>query len=175
MEKPRGLVQRGRLLLFLPDLGSAEPRGFGLTLWQVHSNQARARELVYAILRLVSLTLVSLMVWCLLLYTPGSTVIHQGSLADVVVLFVAFALSLAVLIPRLTYILLGLQVFVLFPLFAVTSPTAGSQYSILGVSRPDPGMVLLSAVGLAGLVAFGWKIGFATKKTPSMYAEPLAL
>jgi len=131
-------------------------------------------QLFYAIQRLVSLTLVSLMVWCLLLYTPGSTVIHQGSLADVVVLFVAFALSFAVLIPRLTYILLGLQVFVLFPLFAVTSPTAGSQYSILGVSRPDPGMVLLSAVGLAGLVAFGWKIGFATKKTPSMYAEPLA-
>ena len=51
----------------------------------------------------------------------------SGSLADGMLLFIALGVSLAVLWRRLTWVMLGLQVLVLFPLFAVTDLFVGSR------------------------------------------------
>ena len=66
-------------------------------------------------------------------------------------------LSLARLAPRLTYVLLGVQVFLLFPLFALVDTLADSRANSFWGNGVDPGMAWLSLFSLVGLGVLGWK------------------
>ncbi len=115
-----------------------------------------------AVQRLFLLSFVSIAVWCLLMYIPGSTVIHQGSLADDTLLFVGLIVTLAVATPRLMYALFGLQVLVLFPLFAFTEAFVRPHSSdVVWAGAMDPGMAVLLLLGLLTLAILGWKAGFS--------------
>jgi hypothetical protein len=115
--------------------------------------------------RLLLLFCVSMPVWCLLLYTPGATQIHMGSMADMTILFVALASTLALVTPRLAYTLLGLQVLILFPLFALTEAFVRPSDDVVWAGGLDPGMAGLASVGLLMIAALSWKVGFS--KLPS--------
>jgi hypothetical protein len=128
------------------------------------------QELFPSVRRLLLLSATSLVVWCLFLYMPGATLIHQGSLADVALLFIILAISLAAIFPRLTLALLGVQICVLFPIFALTDTQPGSPSGTVPTNQSDWGMMLLAILSLFGLVIFGWKLRFsdsAQKARPS--------
>src|SRR5262249_33600801 len=140
---------------FFQTLGLLNLGLFTLLPAPLFSKESRIRNVLSPVLRLLVLATVSLVVWCLLLYIPGSTLIHQGSLADVVLFFIALVISLMAVSRRLTYVLLGLHSFVLFPLFALTDTPPVSPTTTAGAHRTDGGMMMLSLLGLAGLVSFG--------------------
>jgi hypothetical protein len=119
-------------------------RGFSAEL--KHSAPIRVTQ------RLFVLALVSLLVWCLLLYIPGSTVIHAGSYGTVLLLFAALSISLASLTRRLTYVLLGFQALFLFPLFALTDAFMKSRSGSVFAGAADPGMACLAALSLLMLL-----------------------
>jgi hypothetical protein len=74
---------------------------------------------------LPALGLSSVAVWVLLMFGPGTTVIHHGSYATFLVLFAPLAAWLAALPPRLAYALLALQGAALTAGWFLTSPANG--------------------------------------------------
>ncbi len=71
--------------------------------------RGRLRETWRAHLALVAWALATLLGWCLLMFTPGTTVIHQGSYAVMLVLFVLLSLWLEWASPRLIGVVAVLQ------------------------------------------------------------------
>ncbi len=69
-----------------------------------------------------ALGLVSVLVWVLLMFGPGTTVIHHGSYATFLLLFAPLAAWLAALPPRLAYPLLAVQGVALTAGWFLTSP-----------------------------------------------------
>ncbi len=127
-------------------------------LWaRIFRNKAGPHDIFCWLPRLLSLPAVSLAVWCLIMYLPGSTLVHQGSLADVMLVFLALGLSLAVLWPRWTYVVLAAQVFVLFPVFALSDMFPASPPNTIWANGLDLGMACLSLLSLLGLVILAWK------------------
>jgi len=148
--------------------------GFLAFLWvRISPTRGGFQRLVPPIQSLLLLPFLSVGVWCLLMYLPGSTLIHQGSLADVMLLFIALGVSLAVFWRRLTYVLLGLQVLVLFPLLAVTDLFMGSTANSIWANGPDVGMGCLTIVSLLALLIVGWKLGLSASvpEAPAVLTE----
>jgi hypothetical protein len=83
--------------------------------------------------------------WILLMFAPGSTVVHQGSYATVLLLFAALAGWLTTLPGRLPYALLAVHAAIFAWGWLLTSPA-----NRLGV--PNWPMILVSVLFLAGLV-----------------------
>src|SRR5581483_5701458 len=110
--------------------------------------------------RLFLLFCVSMPVWCLLLYIRGATQIHMGSMADMTLLFVALASSLALVTPRLAWIFLGVQVLILFPLFALTEAFVRPG-DVAWAGGLDLGMAGLVLVGFLTISFLGWRVGFS--------------
>jgi hypothetical protein len=128
--------------------------GFPAFLWaRLFSGELKQTPMVASLERLVLLAIVSLAVWCALIYIPGSTVIHAGSYGTVMLLFTALSVSLMTVIPKLTYVLLAVQAIFLFPLFAVTDAFLKSRPGTVFAGGADPGMACLAAVSLAVLAA----------------------
>jgi len=110
-------------------------------------------------LRRLTLSVFSLVVWCLMMFLPGSTLLHEGSLATVILLFVALAAMLAMVIPRVSYVLLAIQAVLLFPLYVVARPfLAGGVAAVWhGVDRT---MAIVAFSSLSALALLGWRFGF---------------
>ena len=110
-------------------------------------------------LRLLALSLLSLVVWCLMMFLPGSTVVHEGSLATVILLFVALATMLAMALPRVGYVLLAIQAVLLFPLYVVARPflMGGAAAVWHGTDRT---MAIVGFTSLSALAFLGWRFGF---------------
>ena len=87
---------------------------------------------------------VSVVVWCLLMYIPGTTIVHQGSFAIPLLLYVLLGISLGLAFPRLAYVLLAIQVFMLFPLFAITDAFMKCPPRASFAGGPDAGMACLA-------------------------------
>lgn len=119
---------------------------------RLFSPKLRHSALIIAMQRLFVLAFVSLAVWCLLIYIPGSNVIHAGSYGTVLLLFIALSVSLASIARRLTYVLLGFQAVFLFPLFALTDAFMKSRSGMGFAGGADPGMACLAAFSLLILV-----------------------
>jgi hypothetical protein len=83
--------------------------------------------------------------WVLLMFAPGSTVIHQGSYATVLLLFAALAGWLTTLPGRIPYVVLAVHAAMFTWGWLLTSPA-----NRLGV--PNWFMILLTALFIAGLV-----------------------
>ena len=111
--------------------------------------------------RLLLLFCVSMPVWCLLLYIPGATQVHMGSMADMTILFVVLASTLALVTPRLACVLLGLQVLLLFPLFALTEAFVRPSGDVIWAGGLDLGMAGLVLVGFLTIVLLAWRVGFS--------------
>jgi hypothetical protein len=102
--------------------------------------------------------LISVAVWCVSMYTPGGAVIHQGSLLNVVLLFVALGIWTASLLPRLAYVLIAIQAAVIFPIFVFGKPFFGDVGDTLvdgGIL--DRGFAAVTLLPLAGMLLWGWR------------------
>jgi hypothetical protein len=153
-----GWYKGGSFFYFFQTLGVLNLGFFAFLGTRIFRTRPGLQELFRSIQRLLLLPAISLIVWCLLMYLPGSTLIHQGSLADVMLFFVTLGASLAVFWPHFTYVLLALQIFVLFPVFALTDMFAGPPSNSVWANGPDLGMLCLSLLSLLGIITFSGKI-----------------
>jgi len=143
---------------FFQMLGVLNLGFFAFLFARVFSAELKHSALIGAIQRLFVLAFVSLVVWCLLIYIPGSNVIHAGSYGTVLLLFAALSVSLVSVARRLTYVLLGLQALFFFPLFGLTDAFMKSRSGTVFAGGADPGMACLAALSLLMLlmlVVFG--------------------
>lgn len=108
--------------------------------------------------RLLSLALISIALWCLIMYLPGSVVVHAGSLANVLLLFIGLGTMLAIVAPRLTSVLLAAQMFLIFPLYVVEKPFVSGGVSAVWTELNGK-MALLAIASFAALIVLGWKLG----------------
>ena len=115
--------------------------------------------------RLLLLFCVSMIVWCLLMYGPGATHIHQGSLADVTLLFAVLATSLALLTPRLAYGVLLLQMLVVFPTVSLSQTAVRPAGNILWAGGLDPAMAGLLGLTLLTGAFIAWRAGLSRSGT----------
>ena len=111
--------------------------------------------------RLFLLFFASMLVWCLLMYGPGATQIHQGSFADMVLLFVVLATSIAVVTPRLANAVLFLQVLVVFPMVSLSEASLRPAGDVVWSGGLDPVMAGLLGLTLVTAAFIGWKAGFS--------------
>jgi hypothetical protein len=148
----------GTFFFFFQMLGVLNLGFLAFLFSRAFSAELKHSALISAIQRLFVLAFVSLAVWCLLIYIPGSNVIHAGSYGTVLLLFAALSVSLVSVARRLTYVLLGFQALFLFPLFALTDAFMKSRAGTVFAGGADPGMACLAALSLLMLlmlVVFG--------------------
>jgi hypothetical protein len=148
----------GTFFFFFQMLGVLNLGFLAFLFARAFSAELKHSALISAIQRLFVLAFVSLAVWCLLIYIPGSNVIHAGSYGTVLLLFAALSVSLVSVARRLTYVLLGFQALFLFPLFALTDAFMKSRAGTVFAGGADPGMACLAALSLLMLlmlVVFG--------------------
>jgi hypothetical protein len=115
-----------------------------------------------------ALGLAGVLVWVVVMFGPGTTVIHQGSYATFLLLFSALAAWLAALPPRLTYPLLLLQAAVFSVGWLLTSPANG--YGL-----PNVFMIPLAIAFFVAVVAVALgtaTAGGTTAVTASGHLEP---
>jgi hypothetical protein len=98
------------------------------------------------------LTFASIVIWCLLMFTPNSTSIHQGAYATVLFAMAASVLSLWALSPRLalaiTLLQIGINLLLYGPLTRVPYPNGLLPVGILHVDT-----LLLSVLSFAAVLA----------------------
>jgi hypothetical protein len=97
-------------------------------------------------------SLISTGVWCLVMFSPASTLIHQGSLAVMLLLFLAFGIYLAALAPHLTWMTLAIQMLVIFPLFVFGKALFGNFPGTLMEGAVDSGFATLALLSMAGML-----------------------
>lgn len=91
-------------------------------------------------------------VWCLLMFGPYTTSIHQGSLALELVLFVLLSSWLESVTPWLRYALGAIQLTGFVTTWAWATPTVGS---------PATGWPFVAAAAMGLLLLLGWSFGAA--------------
>lgn len=109
----------------------------------------------------------TLLLWCFIMFEPGSTIVHQGSFATVLLLFASCALYLAEFMQVLLWVLLTIQVCVFFPIFIFGKDMLVASGGVLD-NPLDPGMTLTALVSFALLVFF-----YRRTQTTSAYPPPL--
>jgi hypothetical protein len=119
-----------------------------------------------------ALGLAGVLVWVVLMFGPGSTVIHQGSYATFLLLFASLAAWLATLPPRAAYALLALHGGVFAYTWLVTAPA--NDYGV-----PNVFMIVLAAFFFAVLAKTALRVESAetsaAKKMPGgrMQTNPI--
>lgn len=108
--------------------------------------------------RCVIANLISTGVWCLVMFYPGSTVVHQGSLAAVLMLFAALGIYLAALAPRLAWAALAIQALAIFPIFLFGKPLFGNPPGALVEGTLDAGYGVVALLALGGLATWAWMV-----------------
>ena len=103
--------------------------------------------------RLLAIALITLVVWCLLLFEPGSTVVHQGSFAAVLLYFAAMSLYLHAWSRRWMLILTGVQAAIVFPVHVFLVPVITQMSKVTYNGGLDPGMAIVAILSLAALAA----------------------
>jgi hypothetical protein len=112
-------------------------------------------------LKLADLALIlaasSAVLWMILLYGPGATVIHAWSLANVLLIFAALVIYLVEAQPRLLYPLLALQILTVFPLFVFAKPFIEEQKGAVMDGLVDPGMAAFALMFFGAILFMGWR------------------
>ena len=103
--------------------------------------------------RLLAIAFITLVVWCLLLFQPGSTVVHQGSFAAVLLYFAALSLYLHAWSRRWMLILTGVQAALVFPVHVFLVPVITQMSKVTYNSSLDPGMAVVAILSLAALAS----------------------
>jgi len=102
--------------------------------------------------RLLVISAGSLAVWCLLMFVPGSTLVHQGSFAGVLVHFAAMALYLYRFWPPVAAGLIAVQACIVFPVIVFGRPLLMADRGVVWDAPIDPGMATVAVISVAGLV-----------------------
>jgi hypothetical protein len=115
---------------------------------------------------LLVLSLLSLIVWCLMMFGPSGTLLHEGSLATFILLDVALAAILTIIAPKLSYVLLALQIFLLFPLYVVARPfLAGGGAAVRKGADQAMAIVTFASLGILALLA--WRFVSCERPRPA--------
>ena len=85
-----------------------------------------------------------LLVWCLVLFSPGTAFIHQGSYVTMMLLIAVAATAIGVLPTAVAWLVVGAQT-VSFTIVWIIGPLAGNRIDILSLAT--------ALVGLAAVVA----------------------
>jgi hypothetical protein len=99
----------------------------------------------------------SMLLWIFVLYPPGATVVHQWSLASVLLLYVILAIYVIEGRPGLLYPLLGIQILVAFPLLVFAKAWLEYVPGSISDTQLDPGMATVALVAFLGIVYWGWR------------------
>lgn len=91
-------------------------------------------------------TLGGLAFWVLVMFAPMGTIIHQGSYATMILLFLLAALGISVLPEKWIQFLLGIHVLLFFSVWALACPT---EHSILHQGIPN--LFMVGATSLAAI------------------------
>ncbi len=94
--------------------------------------------------------LLSLIVWIVLMFGPGTTVIHQGSYATFLLLFALLALGVVALPRLLAVLLVTLHIGWFFTVWIFTSPA--NSYAL-----PNAIMIVWSLMLAGGIGALAWR------------------
>jgi hypothetical protein len=113
--------------------------------------EATARADIRLADRCVAAALVSTGMWCLVMFSPGSTIIHQGSLATMLLLFLALGIYLSSLAPRLAWVAAGIQMATL-PIFVLGKLLFGNLRGTLMEGAVDSGFATVALLSMAGML-----------------------
>jgi hypothetical protein len=100
----------------------------------------------------------AIVVWILAIFPPGSTVIHNGSLANVLILFVPLVIYIVEAGPRFICSLLAVQALIVFPLVAFAKPWVEAVPGALVDGPVDPGMALVGLLAISSIAYIGWRV-----------------
>jgi hypothetical protein len=100
----------------------------------------------------------SLLLWMLVLYPPGATIIHQWSLANMLILYVILTIYIIEGRPQLLIPLLALQMLCIFPLLILAKPLVEAVPGAVFDAPFDFGMGLIALVAGSGIVYGGWRV-----------------
>jgi len=103
--------------------------------------------------RLLLVSLASLLIWCFLMFEPGSAVVHQGSFATVLLYFIAMGLYLHARSRVLAWSIAAIQACLVFPVLIFLEPVIMRAPGFIWNDPVDAGMAATALLSLAGLVA----------------------
>jgi hypothetical protein len=102
--------------------------------------------------RLVWFALATIVVWCLLMFTPGSAIVHQGSFVATMLLFVAGSVGLAALPRVLGAIAMAAHVLLFAAIWLLADQTIASRPPLAWKPAQAVAAVLFAMV-FAGLIS----------------------
>jgi hypothetical protein len=102
---------------------------------------------------------ISMAIWCLAMFPPRSTIIHQGSLADEALIFSALAIYIVEILPWMAAAGLMAAQAVVFAVFAFGTPYMASSMNFHPgfPIRIEPDMSAEAAVCAAAIVLWAWR------------------
>ncbi len=127
--------------------------GFLLRLFRRRKNLSGAFKLPD---QFASIVLISLPFWILIMSEARATIIHQGSLANLLLMLVAGSLYLAVAFPRGVYVVIAIQAIMIFPLTVFSRPALQPETHKIFDFVLDPGMLSIALCSAAALGVIGW-------------------
>jgi hypothetical protein len=154
---------------FFPALGFM---GFGLAALAI-GLRARKRSVEWrAAARMWLFVGVTDLFWVLLMFGPASTSTHQGTYFTMILGFVAGALALWSVWPRMAWTLTSVQAILHFWLYvmATREPEAGTL--LQGTATPSVAVLMVAAV--AATLAILGRIGYANFPLPHVWIAPAA-
>ena len=135
---------------------------FGLGLFFKRFRRWYDANSALSILLLASLG--NLAIWTLVLFGPGQTIVHHGSYATTILLFVGLSTLLSRLPRFVKYVLIFTQLIVFANTWIGWSVPA--QYSSTIVYTPNIPMLILSAVIFIGLLEILIQLSYSSTKSP---------
>jgi hypothetical protein len=99
-----------------------------------------------------------LVVWCLVMFGPATTYVHQGSYLTNICAFTGLLLALWAVRPTLAYILGILHVLFNISVYVFMSPISAAGSAFAG-SAPNRVLGWTSAMAAAGIVIVSWRLG----------------
>ena len=120
--------------------------------------------------QLMLIALLSCLIWVLIMFQPGSTMIHQGSFAQMLLFFAALTIYL-LQAKWFLWPSVALQAFVLFPMYVLAKPIIQAESGSVWDQPLDGG--ILTVMLLSGMVfAAGTWYAFRHLPADSSFAVP---
>jgi hypothetical protein len=95
------------------------------------------------------------------MFEPGSTTVHQGSLAVALLFFLSAGVYLDLLAPRVAVAAGAIQLLAVFPIFVFGKPLFGNAPGAMMEGSMDAGFAAVTVVSLAGLLLWGARVGYS--------------
>ena len=122
----------------------------------------------YLAVRLFVFVLITIVIWCVLMFGPGTTVVHQGAYASVLLAFAACCLALWSLSPWLAGAAIALQGFLTFMLYGPLMRKMTQDQHLVPYGELRSSMLVTAAMALAAVI---WLLYWMPKQR---YSEPIS-